>query len=324
MVSSWRRIRNALVLIMFVFVAFNVLAYRHAKAMLNYEDFVERTARPEELGVIQKLRVLFTGVRVPRPAAEYMPSRFGLKHDTQILETDDGIDLEVWRMPAASEARGSVLMFPGYAESKSTLLEEARAFHELGFDVQLVDFRGAGGSTDSPVTLGFHEALDVRKVFEVERGAKPDRDIILFGRSMGGAAILRAISEGMDEPEAIIIESVFDRLETTIENRFRAMGLPAFPGAQALLFWGGHQNGFLASDHNPADYAQKVRVPVLQLHGVEDPRVSVEEAMRIQENLAGPTQFVAIERAGHEPLRQVDPESWDSSVSLFLQGQSSD
>ena len=38
---------------------------------------------------------------------------------------------------------------------------------------------------------------------------------------------------------AVVVESVFDRLLSTAENRFHSMGIPAFPMARLLIFWGG-------------------------------------------------------------------------------------
>ena len=51
-------------------------------------------------------------------------------------------------------------------------------------------------------------------------------------------AILRAIAEYEVKPQRVIIEAVFDKMMSTVANRFTAMGLPAFPGTQILIFWG--------------------------------------------------------------------------------------
>src|SRR5436305_1579766 len=79
----------------------------------------------------------------------------------------------------------------------------------------------------------------------------------------------------------------FDRLLSTVKARFAGLGVPSFPGAQLLVFWGGWQHGFNGFRHNPVDYARDVSCPVLLLHGRQDPRVSAEQVEEVHANLAG-------------------------------------
>lgn len=83
---------------------------------------------------------------------------------------------------------------------------------------------------------------DVAGSMAYVRAISPHQPLILYGQSMGGAAIMRAIDVNDIQPDAIIIEAVFDKMLSTVQNRFSAMGLPSFPGAHLLVFWGGVQN----------------------------------------------------------------------------------
>ena len=188
----------------------------------------------------------------------------------------------------------------------------------LGFAVVLVDFRGSGGSSGNETTVGVREADDVFAAVQHARWFAPDMPCILYGQSMGSAAILRAIAGGGLKPDAIIIECPFDRLVATVGNRFTAMGLPAWPGAPLLVFWGGVQCGFNGFDHNPADYARAVHCPVLLLHGSADPRVTPEQVQAVFDNLAGEKRFELLDGAGHQPYLDTHPEQWKVAVQSFL------
>jgi uncharacterized protein len=96
------------------------------------------------------------------------------------------------------------------------------------------------------------------------------------------------------------------------------MGLPSFPAARLLIFWGGLQLGFNGFRHNPADYAQRLRCPILFLHGAKDPRVTLEQAHAVFDNLAGEKSLVLFPNAGHESLISADVDLWTKSVSQFL------
>jgi alpha-beta hydrolase superfamily lysophospholipase len=136
---------------------------------------------------------------------------------------------------------------------------------------------------------------------------------------MGGAAVLRAVADEDVRPAAVILESPFDRLLSTVKNRFSAMGLPSVPGAELLVFWGGVQHGYSGFAHNPVDYARRVTCPVLLLHGAADPRVTPRQARAVFDNLAGPKQFVTFENGGHEATLASDAKQWKTRVGEFLQ-----
>jgi dipeptidyl aminopeptidase/acylaminoacyl peptidase len=96
------------------------------------------------------------------------------------------------------------------------------------------------------------------------------------------------------------------------------MGLPSFPSAQLLVFWGGMQHNFNGFAHNPVEYAKSVRCPVLLLHGADDPRVTRQQAESVFANLAGPKRLMMFEGVGHQPYLAARPQQWQDCVSEFL------
>ena len=201
---------------------------------------------------------------------------------------------------------------------RQKLLNEAKAFHELGCAVLLVDFRGSGGSSGDATTLGVYEAADVAATFELASRIAPNSPRVLFGRSMGSVAILRAIAHAEISPDGIIIECPFDRLLGTVAHRFTAMGLPSFPCAQLLVFWGGVQHGMNGFRHNPCEYAARVECPALVMHGEQDKRVSVPEVQAVFDALVGQKHLEIFPEVGHESCYRTRPDLWDRHVTEFL------
>src|SRR6185437_7730045 len=111
-------------------------------------------------------------------------------------------------------------------------------------------------------------------------------------------------------PDAIILECPFDRMLNAIRNRFRAMGIPSFPGAELLLFWGGRRAGIDGFAHNPADDAASVNCPALILAGSSDARATPEQVGNVYHRLTGEKQLAMFAGAGHEPLRARDAPVW--------------
>ena len=96
------------------------------------------------------------------------------------------------------------------------------------------------------------------------------------------------------------------------------MGLPSFPAAQLLIFWGGWQAGFNGFSHNPIDYAASVQCPVLFLHGTDDPRAKLQDARRVFAAVTTKKTFKEFSGMGHRGGLGAFPTEWKETVSNFL------
>jgi pimeloyl-ACP methyl ester carboxylesterase len=191
------------------------MAWMHARAMTHFVVAGDRTAKPEALSFPQKVWTLVTGVNIPKPRNVSSPTDYGLIYETHVIRELNDVFLKAWYLPNR-EKRALVIMFHGYAACKSDLLVPAAQFHSMGCEVLLVDFHGSGGSSGNDTSVGFFEGKDVAQSINYARTQWPNRRIILYGVSMGSAAILRAIAFEGAAPDAAIIESPFDSLITLL------------------------------------------------------------------------------------------------------------
>ncbi len=190
---------------------------------------------------------------------------------------------------------------------------------ELGVSVLLVDFRGSGNSSESYTTIGIHEGSDVATVAHYASENFSHSSTILFGKSMGAAAILRAAYEETIAPDAVILEAVFDRMLSTVCNRFDIMGAPSFPAARLLVFWGGVQFGFNGFENNPVEYAHSLKCPALFMHGANDPRAKLSEGRDVYNAVPGNRKwFKEFADAGHQSYVAANPGQWKEAVLEFL------
>jgi alpha-beta hydrolase superfamily lysophospholipase len=320
-----RRPRAALLwMVAFLFLTANAMAFVQAWSLMHFVQGVS-TTHPDQLSGLGKLGVVLTGVRLGKPKNWQSPATYNLPYETHRYRGADGTDYEAWRVPAGGPvwrrfggSRGVVVMFHGYAGCKASLLPEAEVIRRAGYDAFLVDFRGCGGSSGSVTTAGYREADDVAEAVRyVQQNLHPHR-VVIYGRSMGAAAALRAVSLGTAKPDALVVESPFDRMLTTVAHRFDLVGVPRFPLAPLVVFWGGVQQGYWAFGHNPSDYARAVSCPTLMIRAGRDPFVKQAEAESVFNNMNGPKQLLVIDQAQHEPCIGVDSPRWARNVTEFL------
>ena len=277
-----------------LFFMINAIAFRHAWRMTHFVVAGTRTLSPNQLSALGKMWVLVTGVSIPKPEA----GRLLTPHRDVTFTTRDGVKLAAWDVPATSN-RAVAIFFHGYATSKAVTIRESAILREFGLRTVLVDFRGSGDSGGWVTTVGWKEALDVAAAVAWTHREWPGVPVILYGQSMGAAAVLRAISDEGVQTDGIILECPFDRFLTTVGHRYELMNLPAFPFAHLLLAWGGIQNGFNAFRLNPVTDAAKVTCPALVIDGERDPWVRPAEARSVAQAMHGQTQCVIFTNAGH-------------------------
>ncbi|RAW02762.1 alpha/beta hydrolase [Pseudochryseolinea flava] len=314
--SMKKLLKKLALLIAAVFILMNVVAYIHAYRFTHFSTTATaRTKDPTELTILDKLKVLFTGIANPRPLHQTIPSN---AYETFSIASSE--KLECWRAQVR-HAKGTVIMFHGYAGEKSSLLERAEIFQSMGFNTILVDFGGSGGSAGNSTTIGFDEAQQVKDCYDFI--AQQSEPIILFGTSMGAAAILKAIDDYKLNANAVILECPFGSLAKTVSARFTMMNVPPFPMSTLLTFWGGVQHGYWAFGHNPISYAKSVSIPTLILYGEQDERVTLEESQEIYKNLNGPKRLVTYPHAGHNVFLVDNQTRWKKDVTDFLHQYSS-
>ncbi len=298
------------------FLLVNLLAWKQSGGMVKISYSGKRTSRPENLSKFQKILVLLKGVNLPCRPNEFNPSTHQLEYENCSFHGSQNL-VACWYIPCANSTN-VVILFHGYIRNKATLLNEASLLYSLGNSVLMIDFPGSGDSYGNHTTLGYYESLDVKNAIDFMKTKCPDKKRILYGFSMGAAAILRAVKLYPLDVDKIIMESPFTTLLETVGARFKAMGIPPYPLAHLLVFWGSIRLGYNGFTFNPIKYAKDITVPVLQLHGEDDRRVPLVRARALYENIRTEKTFVLFEGAGHESLATKDSKKWLDAISLFL------
>jgi fermentation-respiration switch protein FrsA (DUF1100 family) len=141
----------------------------------------------------------------------------------------EGARTEAWLLRAATEApsRGLVAITHGNAELIDHLLDDARQWRRMGFDVVLPEYRGYGRSTGSPSQDGI--VGDTLAAIDCALAQTGRRALILHGRSLGTGVAMQVAGRlgevaSPHDLELAVLEAPF----TSIASYAPRYGLPPF------------------------------------------------------------------------------------------------
>ncbi len=308
-----RLIKILLRTLLIVFIFINIVTAFHAYKFTHFYNAGDITVKQEENGWDKTGDILFGIDVAKKPNSITTDSSF----ETIYLTTKDGIKLQGWYLKTAGTAKGTVVMFHGHGSTKSGIILESEEFRKMGYNTLLMDFRAHGSSGGNTTTIGYYEAEDVDLAYDFIKN-KGEKNIVLWGISMGAAAISKAISDDDLQPSKIILEMPFGSIVKAAEGRIKMMHLPPEPLAALITFWGGTEHGFWAFNMKPAEFVKKINCPVLLQWGNNDPRVTRGEIDLIYANITAPKKLVVYAGAAHESLCKKENEKWMSEVQNFL------
>jgi uncharacterized protein len=247
------------------------------------------------LWVFQRRLIYFPMPYEVSPAAKALPGATDLS-----FETEDGLRLGAWFVPAVGTSRATVLVFNGNAGDRSFRTPLAAALRKLNLSVLLFDYRGYGGNPGSPSEQGL--AADARAA-RAYLDSRPDVDsarLVYFGESLGAAAAVGLAVER--PPAALVLRSPFSSLEDMARVHYPF--LPAGP---------------LLRDHfDSIGRIGRLRCPVLIVAGTHDRIIPAEQSRRLYDAVQGPKRYVAIPAADHNDLELLAGRQMLDEIERFL------
>jgi len=221
------------------------------------------------------------------------PDQIGLSYKSVSFKAPDGVKLSGWFIPADSP-RGVVIFCHGNAGNISHRLESIEIFHRLRLSIFIFDYRGYGASEGTPSEEGSY--LDVKGAWNylIEHDGLAPSDIILFGRSLGGA--VAAWLAGQYLPKALIIESTFT----------------SAPDLAGELYFYLPVKLLCRYKYNALAAIREVHCPVLIVHSQEDEIVSFRHGRKLFDAANEPRVFLEISGSHND--------GFITSSSVYLNG----
>lgn len=239
----------------------------------------------------------------PEKGLASTPLDAGLDYEDVFLTAADGTRVHGWHIPG--ESRVTLLWLHGNAGNISRRLDNILLMRErLGVGVFIIDYRGYGLSAGKPSESGLY--MDAEAAFDwlvAERGLDAEREIVIFGRSLGvGVAVETAVRHKV---RCVILESGFssiaDMSATTRLSFLSRLTLPLFEAR-----------------YDSASKIGGLQSPAMILHGDQDRTVPPDMSRRLYEAAPEPKIFHSIAGAGHNDTVQAGGEEYIEALRRFV------
>jgi fermentation-respiration switch protein FrsA (DUF1100 family) len=223
----------------------------------------------------------------PKRGHAEQPDAADLTHEDLALTTEDGVSLHAWWLPGPDDPAGdhpgrpfTLLFLHGANTNLGDRVGTLRFWHDLGFDILAIDYRGYGRSGGRPSERGLYR--DVAAAWSWltgRRGIRPGR-IVIAAESMG---VSLATHLGQEvRPAGMVLEAGFTDAAAVAARRY-----PWLPVQQMLRI-----------DLANEDRIGRIRCPKLLVHSVDDTTVPITLGRKLQRRAAPPCDFLKV-RGNH-------------------------
>lgn len=245
---------------------------------------------------------------------------FGLTNVQDVsFKSQDGLTLKGWYIPPKN---GSVIIIiHGHAGNRTNQAPDAALFVQQGYGALLFDLRNSGESEGTLTTFGLQETMDVQGAItfvKAQPGVDPNK-IGALGQSMGGATAIMAAAR-YPELKATIAESAYTSMEDNITTGVQKLaGLPPFPFAPLIIFWGEWEANMKMSQVRPIDDIASISPrAILLVHGELDDLIPVENAHQLYAAARDPKALEIIANAGHQDMVAPGGEAYAQTITAFF------
>ncbi|MBX3357512.1 MAG: alpha/beta fold hydrolase [Phycisphaeraceae bacterium] len=234
------------------------------------------------------------------------------------------MEFPVWDVPGDDESGPVLIVTPGWGDSRVVMLSRLPALLPVSRRVVMWDLAGQG---DSPGigALGTRDVEDLCRLIETvaERGL--EARVLLYGYSLG-AGVSIAAAAASELVAGVIAEAPYRVPIDPARNVLRNAALPhAATLRPALALLGVRLGRGLTWAFDPAyggfdraRLAERLRCPLLVLHGSDDEVCPVEDAREVT-RAAPKSRLVELPGAGHLDLWEHPPSAAaaTSAIALF-------
>ena len=245
------------------------------------------------------------------------PSQLDLDFEDVSFNSDDGMVLNAWYVPADKATR-AIIFVHGHGADRHEGMRWFKSIHQAGFNILALDLRNSGQNMRSFSSMGYFEKSDVKAAVDYlqQRNIK---SIGIFGTSMGAATSIMAM-----EKDPRIGAGVFEAGWSNLRDLYgeimeQHLGMPTFPLLPLTIGMMEYRTGMDVGTLNPEDILGKIAPrPVFIIHCTGDSLIGLSHGERNYAAANEPKEFWKSPCDMHARAWQSDPTYIEKRVANYF------
>ncbi|MBP3431646.1 MAG: alpha/beta hydrolase [Clostridia bacterium] len=214
----------------------------------------------------------------------------------------------------------TVIVVHGFGGNYQEMQQYCKFFVQKNFNVLTIDNRTHGESEGKCIGFGWLDSKDILQWIKFVNDKTPDNQILLFGLSMGGAAVCMTAGETeLKNVAAIVSDCAYANADRQIEHVMRKHKFFFKLVKKHLYSYAKRIHNFDVYAADAAKQVKNTKVPILYIHGQEDEFVPLENLKVLYE--ATPAEMrekYVVEGASHAMAYPVAGVLYEKKVCDFL------
>lgn len=227
----------------------------------------------------------------------------GIRFEKVTFQSKDGNTLQGWFFPSGKGKSPAIVYAPATGKDQRSGISLVKPLHQAGYHVLLFSYRGHGRSEGNPFgfTYGAHESKDIDAAVAFISETKGVEKIGVIGHSAGAASSIISAARNT-EIDAVVAAAPFPSVED-IWNTNRPSFFPK-PLFELTFKITEFRKQFSRSQVRPQDIIDQISPrPLLLIHGIDDKRITQNQAVDLFNAAKGPKCMWLVEGASHAEVR---------------------
>jgi len=239
------------------------------------------------------------------------------------VTSDDGLRLNGYFFPADLPTKQLAIVVHGHRDGALRMLDYAKMFHSMGFNVFAADNRAHDSSEGRYAGFGWLDRKDYLRWMDLLiKKIGSDAKIVLHGVSMGGATVMMLSGETSlpSQVVAVIEDCGFTSVEEEFDYQAKTFyHLPPFPFVTIADLESQIFAGYGFAEASALKQVAKSRIPIMFIHGDSDRYVPTFMAYQLYDAARCEKTLWIVEGAAHAKAFYTATDEYKKRVEEFLE-----
>lgn len=254
------------------------------------------------------------------PVAEWAEKQ---TYEDVFIYSRDGLKLHGFYLAAEAPTDRCVIFHHGFTSKAMDNMTHAKYFHDMGYEVMLLDLRAHGQSEGRYVGFGVLDRYDTEEWLKwcIDRFG-PDMKYVLHGTSMGATTVLMALGLPFvqEHVNAVIADCAFTSAEEIFAHVMKKnYHVPSFPFMEIGGVYSQFLAGYKFDDYSTVEALRDNKVPVLFIHGGKDKFVPTWMTDKNYKAATCKKRLLIVDEGGHGSSLFEDQETYERTEKEFLE-----